>query len=238
MNIGTILKNKRLSLGYTLEDVAKLVGTSKQTIHRYETGVISNIPSDKIEALAKVLQTTPAHIMGWENDHTPFTYFPGEPAKSTVLRLASDPPFNYPSLESDTVTFPVIGEVAAGYDCIALETWDGETVEIPTSYLKGRKKNEFFVLKVKGDSMYPEYQDGDKVLVLKQSTLNYSGQVGVVLYDSELATLKKVEYNQGEDWMRFVAINPSYPPKTIENEDLELCRVLGIPKYLIREINN
>ena len=56
------------------------------------------------------------------------------------------------------------------------------------------------------------------------------------LYDSELGTLKKVEYNQGEDRMRFVAINPAYPLKTIKNEALELCRVLGIPKLMIREI--
>ncbi len=141
-----------------------------------------------------------------------------------------------PQITENYTTFPVIGEVAAGYDSPALENWEGETVDIPNSYLKGREKSEFFVLKVKGDSMYPEYQDGDRVLVLKQSTLNYSGQVGVVLYDNELATLKKVEYKQGEDWMRFVAINPIFPPRTIRDTELELCRVLGIPKLLIREL--
>lgn len=141
-----------------------------------------------------------------------------------------------PKITENYTTFPVIGEVAAGYDSPALEEWEGETVDIPNSYLRGRDKSEFFVLKVKGDSMYPEYQSGDKVLVLKQSALNYSGQVGVVLYDSELATLKKVEFIKGEDWMRFVAINPAFPPRTIYNEELELCRVLGIPKLLLREI--
>lgn len=53
MNIGHNLKKRRLTLGYTLEEVAKKVGTSKQTIHRYETGIIANIPSVKIEALSK-----------------------------------------------------------------------------------------------------------------------------------------------------------------------------------------
>ena len=52
----------------TLEQTAKLVGTSKQTIQRYETGVISNIPSDRIESLAKVLKTTPAYLMGWSDE--------------------------------------------------------------------------------------------------------------------------------------------------------------------------
>ena len=52
-----------------------------------------------------------------------------------------------------------------------------------------------------------------------------------------MATLKKVEYVLGEDWMKLIPINPEYQPKTIEGADLELCRVLGIPKLLIREIN-
>lgn len=212
MNIGHNLKKRRLTLGYTLEEVAKKVGTSKQTIHRYETGIIANIPSDKIEALAKVLQTTPAYLMGWE-DNLPA-----------------------PNITDDFTTFPVIGEVAAGFEHQALEDWEGDTVNISNDYLKGRNKNDFFVLRVKGDSMYPEYQDGDRVLILKQPTVNYSGQVGVVIYNDELGTLKKIEYKPGENWIRLVAINPAYSPKKIENEELEHCRILGIPKLIIREV--
>lgn len=141
-----------------------------------------------------------------------------------------------PTTAEDTVTFPVIGEIAAGYDHIALEDWTGDTVEVPISYLKGRKTSEFFVLRVKGDSMYPLYQDNDIVLVLKQNTLSYSGQVGAVLYNDDYATLKKVEYVYGEDWMRLIPINPAHPPKTIKGSDLEHCKVIGIPKMLIREI--
>lgn len=84
MAIKDILKNRRIELGLTLEQVAEKVGTSKQTIQRYETGVISNIPSDKIEALATALHTTPQYIMGWtENDiyqKTPY-YLDDEAAK-------------------------------------------------------------------------------------------------------------------------------------------------------------
>lgn len=140
-----------------------------------------------------------------------------------------------PKITTDTVTFPVIGSIAAGYDEIAVEDWSGETVEIPVSYLKGRKKEDFFVLAVHGNSMYPLYIDGDKVLILKQSTLERSGDIGAILYDSENATLKKVEYVKGEDWLRLVPINPEYQPKTIEGADLEECRVLGVPRLLIRE---
>jgi transcriptional regulator with XRE-family HTH domain len=53
-------------MGLTLEEVAMKIGTTKQTIQRYETGEISNIPSDKIEKLAMVYNTTPIKIMGWE----------------------------------------------------------------------------------------------------------------------------------------------------------------------------
>lgn len=231
---GEILRHLRTSNKLTQTQLASSLGLAFSTISMYERG--EREPDfETLEAIADYFNVSLNYLLN-KNDNNSFTDLLNNPHTRTVLRFSSEPPFAFPTPEKDTVTFPVIGEVAAGYDCIALEDWDGETVEIPSSYLKGRNRSEFFVLKVKGDSMYPEYQDGDKVLVLKQSTLNYSGQVGVVLYDGELATLKKVEYKQGEDWMRFVAINPSYPPKTIENEDLELCRVLGIPKYLIREI--
>lgn len=52
----------------TLEELAKKVGISRATAQRYEAGIITNIPSDKIELLAEALETTPGFIMGWEND--------------------------------------------------------------------------------------------------------------------------------------------------------------------------
>lgn len=215
MSIGKNIKNRRKELDLTQEDIAKRIGVSKQTVQKYESGVIANIPSDKIEMVAEILKTTPAKLMGWE-----------EPDR-----------YPSPTITDDVVTFPVIGEIAAGYDEIAVEDWSGETVEVPKSYLRGRERSEFFVLSVHGDSMYPLYQDGDKVLILRQSTLNRSGDVGAIVYDGECATLKKIEYAQGEDWLRLIPINPNYPPREITGSDLEQCRVLGIPTLLVREIN-
>lgn len=60
------LKKRRKALGLTLEELAERIGTSKQTIHRYENGTISNIPPEKVEALAQALETTPSALMGWE----------------------------------------------------------------------------------------------------------------------------------------------------------------------------
>ena len=68
MTIGTKIKNLRIALKLTQEELASAVGTKKQTIHKYETGIISNIPASKIKALADKLETTPAYLMGWEEE--------------------------------------------------------------------------------------------------------------------------------------------------------------------------
>ncbi len=146
--------------------------------------------------------------------------------------------FMPPEVSSNTVQFPVLGEVAAGYDHLAFSDWTGESIEIPRSYLRGREPQDYFVLRVKGDSMYPDYRDGDHVLILRQETMDRSGQVGVVIYGDENGSLKRVEYVMGEDWMTLRPINPQYPPTTIRGENLEHCRVLGVAKMLVREIND
>lgn len=60
------IKKSRIKQGLTLEELGTKVGVSKATLQRYESGVISNIPSDRIELLADALGTTPACLMGWE----------------------------------------------------------------------------------------------------------------------------------------------------------------------------
>lgn len=65
MGLKENIKIKRTQNKMTLEELASKVGVSRQTIQRYESGIISNIPSDKIEAMAKALNTTPAYLMGW-----------------------------------------------------------------------------------------------------------------------------------------------------------------------------
>ena len=68
MKLADRIKYKRNQLGKTLEEVGQMVGVTKATIQRYENGNIQNIPSDKIELLALALNTTPAYLMGWEDD--------------------------------------------------------------------------------------------------------------------------------------------------------------------------
>lgn len=203
-------------------DLVRLTGIDKASISLYVSGKYSP-KGDKLYKLAMALNVSSAWLSGFNVPMQDDDYY------SSNLKS--------PDITEDVVTFPVIGEIAAGYDEIAVEDWSGDTVDIPTSYLKGRKKEDFFVLSVHGDSMYPMYLNGDKVLILKQNTLDHSGDVGAILYEGECATLKKVEYVQGEDWLRLVPINPEYQPKLIEGADLELCRVIGIPRLLVREID-
>ena len=68
MNIGERIKKLRNELGLTQEDLAACANTTKQTIHKYETGIIKKIPSPKITLIADKLNTTPAYLMGWEDD--------------------------------------------------------------------------------------------------------------------------------------------------------------------------
>lgn len=68
MTVGDRIKYSREKENMTLEQLGKYVGVAAQTLSRYETGVISGIPSDRIESIARVLHTTPAYLMGWEED--------------------------------------------------------------------------------------------------------------------------------------------------------------------------
>ena len=69
MELKDNIKAARKRLELTLDEVAKVVGVSKQTIQRYESGVIGNIPSDRLERLAVALKTTPGALMGWEKSN-------------------------------------------------------------------------------------------------------------------------------------------------------------------------
>ena len=60
------LKKCRKELGLTQEELANRLNTTKQTIYKYENEVVTNIPSNNIKELAKVLGVDPAYLMGWE----------------------------------------------------------------------------------------------------------------------------------------------------------------------------
>ena len=66
MNIGERIKQRRVSLGLSVDEIAKQIGKNRATIYRYESSEIEDLPTSVLEPLAKALRTTPAVLMGWE----------------------------------------------------------------------------------------------------------------------------------------------------------------------------
>lgn len=114
------------------------------------------------------------------------------------------------------VSIPVLGAIPAGIPLEAIEDIiDYE--EIPRSMLSGGK--EYFALQVKGDSMYPEFLQGDTVIVRK-TPICESGDVCVVYVNGYDATLKRVRLNNEERSITLVPVNPAYPPRTYTQEEI------------------
>lgn len=66
MTVGDRLKALRNKIGMSQVDFADKINVSKQTLYKYENNIITNIPSDKIEAAAQLGNVSPAYLMGWE----------------------------------------------------------------------------------------------------------------------------------------------------------------------------
>ncbi len=66
MTRGFKLKQLRNIKNLSQVEAARYLGISKQTLFKYENDIITNIPSDVIERIAKLYDTTPAYIMGWD----------------------------------------------------------------------------------------------------------------------------------------------------------------------------
>lgn len=62
------IRTARLNAGLTLEELAEMCGTTKQTIYKYEQGIVTNIPTNRIEAIARYTGCTPDYLMGWTDN--------------------------------------------------------------------------------------------------------------------------------------------------------------------------
>lgn len=82
MTIGDRIKKSREENKMTQEELAKYINSTKQTIYKYENNIITNIPSDKVESIAKALGVSPSYLMGWEKHeeeiHTLAAHHDGE----------------------------------------------------------------------------------------------------------------------------------------------------------------
>ena len=69
MSKGERLKQLRDNISMSQTEAADRIGVSKQTLYKYEKDLITNIPSDIVEKISSLYNTTPAYIMGWEDEN-------------------------------------------------------------------------------------------------------------------------------------------------------------------------
>ena len=211
MTTGEIIKSLRIKKGLSQEELGKMVGVQRAAINKYEKGLVVNLKRATIAKLASALDVTPTELMGWEDIE------PVETADTVV-------PIRF------------LGSIAAGYGRLANEEY--EYLRVPEEWLCGRPASDYFAMRVTGSSMYPMYCDGDEILCLACNDMGRSGRVGVIIYGDNEATLKKIEYEAGKDWVDLVPINPEYETRRIWGVDLEQCRVIGRAIRLIRNIEH
>lgn len=207
------LKEVRKSKSMTQQDVAKYVGISQNNYSYWENGKVK-IDNDSIKKLADLFNVSVDYLLGRD---TP----------TPTLDNAYTP--------DAIVPFPVIGTIKAGYDGTVEELSTGDLISIPIEMLCGRPASDYFVLQVRGNSMYPKILDGDRVLVLRTDSVD-SGTTAIVLYNGDEATIKKVVYSIGENWVDLVPNNPEYDTKRIFANEFDQFRILGKAVKLIRDI--
>ena len=190
------LRSLRLARGLSQVQLAEKVGISNNLYNKYEKKDVRP-PYETLVKIADALGVSVSVLLD------EIAAYPSEPI----------------------INMPIVGSVRAGMDGNIVSDDTGDTRRIAASALHGRP-DEYFLLRVRGDSMYPEVLDGDCVLVRKMDSVE-SGSMAVVLYDEDYATVKWVEYVEGEDWMRLIPNNPAYPPVRVEGAELEKCRILG-----------
>lgn len=196
------LRELRKSKGIKQEDLCKALGISQGNLSNWENGRYE-ADNRSLKKIADYFGVSVDYLLG--RDTSP---------------LPSD------CQEVCIWSYPVIGYVKAGLNGLAVESYTGETVQIPTIWTRGHKQEDFFVLEVKGDSMYPVLKESDKVLVKRTSSVD-SGAMAVILYNGNESTIKYVRYKQGEDWVDLVPANTNYFPIRISGDDLEQCSIQG-----------
>lgn len=199
MDIGQRIKAVRESKRMTQEELGVACGTTKQTIFKYETGIVTNIPLDRLEQIASALSVSPAYLMGWEDtsDNLP------------------DNIFSLPKMKK----IPLVGQIACGLPILAEENIE-DYIDLPTHI------HADYALTCKGESMVNAgIQDGDVVYIRKQAEVE-NGQIAAVRVDCEDATLKRFYYDGSA--VQLVAENPKFPPQVFAGENINRIKVIGL----------
>lgn len=195
------IKSRRTELGLTVEELAHKMGyKDKSSISKIENGK-ADIPQSKIAAFADALQTTPAYLMGWEEQP--------EPKKPTI------PPGFEPMPKMKKI--PLIGAIACGEPITAEQNIE-KMVDVPENIRCD------FSLTCHGDSMVDAgIHDKDVVYIRIQPEVE-NGEIAAVRIDGE-ATLKRVYYSPGT--LTLMPANPAYAPMIYTGPQLEEVHIEG-----------
>lgn len=210
MTVGKRIKEVREKTGMSQVDFADKINVSKQTLYKYENNLITNIPSDKIEAAAKVGGVSPAYLMGWES------------VSDKEIGNAFYENMKNPLPKKHGVSIKVLGRVAAGIPIEAIEDII-DTEEITEELAK---TGDFFGLKIHGDSMEPKISDGDVVIVRQQDDAE-TGDIVIATVNGNEATCKRLKkYNEG---IALISTNPLYEPMFFSDHEIseKPVRILG-----------
>lgn len=168
----------------------------------------------KQEELANKMSVSPSSIGMYETNKR-------EPNNELILKLSNffgvstDYLLGKSDNRNNNITkIPILGTVKAGYDWLAEEN----IIDYITLKENIPNVNEYYALRITGDSMLPLLAEGDLVIVHDQDNVE-SGQTAVVLINGEEATVKKVvKTNEG---IELHAMNPYYPVKKFTFEDMQ-----------------
>ncbi len=217
MPIGERIKQLRLTRNMTQQELADRLGTSKQAIHKYEYGIVTNIPLDRLEQLAAILGTDVAYLTGWEkhqNDHD----------SAVDSLLAKHTELFRPKMKK----VPLLGGIACG-EPIFSPNIDEEFALINEDIAVD------FALVCKGDSMKDAgINDGDIIYIRKQEIVD-NGQIAAIVIGEEV-TLKRVYYYREKNKLVLQPANPDYEPLVYTGYELEEIRILGKAVAQLRRI--
>ena len=124
-------------------------------------------------------------------------------------------------IDNEEVFVPVLGKIAAGAPIEALED-KTESLPLSKSFLGS---NEYFALKVEGDSMIDAGINTGDYVIIKKTNIAESGKIVVALIDDHEATLKRMR-KKGPS-VALESANPAYETKIYNSERVKIQGVLA-----------
>ncbi len=201
MGMAERIKERRKAMGYTQTELGEKLGLQASAIAKYENGRVKNMKRSVIANMAKVLECSPAYLMGLEYE-------------DKIISLENVYPI-------ELKRFPLVGKIACGKPKYANE--DRESYVMAGTDIKAD-----FCLKASGDSMVgARILDGDIVFIRKQDTVENGEIAAVVVNNESEATLKRLFYYQEKGLLILKAENPAFEDLIFQNEELNEVHILG-----------